>query len=133
MTMHMAPADAAATVATTAVTATVTTTTASDAALLRAARGMDEAGTSTMLADVEETPLDAPVKGVAGGLKNFEGLAVLGGLPVAFLASRAFSSKQKEVEERVRCVWGVWELGVGGCTWDLAGRNWGRCTYSRAC
>lgn len=79
----------------------------SEAALLRAARGVEEAASSTMLllADVEETPLDAPVKSVAGGLKNFEGLAVLGGLPVALLATRAFSSKQREVEEQVR----AWE------------------------
>ena len=61
------------------------------------------------------------VTGAAGGV---------GSVAVAVLAARAFSSKQKEVEERVRC---VWELGVGGCTWDFAGRNWGRCTYSRAC
>lgn len=100
-TMHMAPVDAAATVATTVTTTTPAQLT-SEVALLWAAQSQQEGGSAMLLADVEEAPLDGPVKTVAGGLKNFEGLAVLGGLPVAFLATRAFSSKQREVEERVR-------------------------------
>lgn len=101
-TMHMAPVDAAATVAT-AVTTKTTPAQLTSAALLRAAQAQ-EGSSAMLLADVDEAPLDGPVKTVAGGLKNFEGLAVLGGLPVAFLATRAFSSKQREVEERVRGV-----------------------------
>lgn len=120
--MHMAPVDAAATVATTTTAAPVRdvkATTLSDSALLQAASGMATDGSDVLIAaaEVEETPLDAPVKGVAGALKNFEGLAVLAGLPVAFLSSQAFQKKQREVEEQVRCREGV---GRAVCIYGMA-------------
>jgi hypothetical protein len=37
-------------------------------------------------AEVEEKPLDAVVKGASGGLKGFEGLVLLGGLPLALVS-----------------------------------------------
>ncbi len=109
--VHMAPVDAAATVT---ATSTVLQTRLDPAvALQQAASGMEDDGSGSgagaggglmVAAEVDEAPFDAPVKGVAGALKNFEGLALLGGLPLAFFSARAFQTKQREVEEQVRSV-----------------------------
>jgi len=51
-----------------------------------------------LAAAVEEKPFDAVVKTSSGALKGFEGVALLGALPLAFFSARTLEKKQKELE-----------------------------------